>query len=120
MSDKTTQETVNEIQAQVGEPIKVRDANWIRLMQEGVIISLHIRRWRAETQLKQTDLGINLDKKSADLLMRLGSKALMPSEYIQEAKSIDSGARSWLASKTIKTHYGQFCPVTAYQDIREG
>ena len=86
MSDKTTQETVTEIQAQVGETIKVKDANWIRLMQEGVIINLHIRRWRAETQLKQTDLGINLDKKSADLLMRLGSKALMPSEYIQEAK----------------------------------
>ena len=120
MSDKTTQETVNEIQAQVGATLKVRDANWVKLMQEGVIINLHIRRWRAETQLKQTDLGINLDKKSADLLMRLGSKALMPSEYIQEAKSIDSGARSWLASKTIKTHYGQFCPVTAYQDIREG
>ena len=40
------------------ETIRVRDPEWQKYLQEGVIVSLHVNRWRAKKALTLEDLGI--------------------------------------------------------------
>ena len=92
---------------------------WVRLMKEGVLVQLHIGRWRGKTRLTWSDLGIDLDEEedeSLQSIIDLGHKKLLPAELLKELDGIDSAARKWLAKKAFRTHWGYFVPVSIYAD----
>jgi hypothetical protein len=65
--------------------IQVTNPRWLQLMPEGVLVSLHIGRWRARTRLAWRDLGIELDPDSAAEMQRvidLGHKKLLPDDLL--------------------------------------
>lgn len=53
---------VAEVAAALGvspDELRTEQPMWLRLMQEGVIVRLHISRWRATTRLAWADLGLS-------------------------------------------------------------
>jgi hypothetical protein len=105
------------------EQIKAANPRWLQLMQEGVLVSLHIGRWRAKSRLTWHDLGIELDEKADQELQEivdLGHKKLLPASVLKELDSIDSAARKWLEKKAFRTYWGFFVPITAYEEWKQG
>lgn len=131
VAPETMQEAIERLEIDMDlapDTIRVVNPRWLQLMREGVLISLHIARWRAKTQLSWADLGLKLDKKDkgeegeeddAANLFRLGVKRLLPLKYIRELDSIDSAARNALARLSYRTHWGCFVPVDAYKEVKE-
>lgn len=93
-------------------------ADWLCFMQDGVVVNLHIRRWRASVQLELNDLGLIRgdaeEQKAIDELMKLGQKFLLPAEILKKLNSIDSGARQLVKKYSYETHWGSFMPAASY------
>lgn len=100
------------------EAIKTGNTDWAGLMQSGLIVKLHIRRWRGRTALSMEDIGvpINGEQKLYDELLTLGTKLLAPKEIIKELDAIDSGARKCLERFAFQTYWGSFIPASAYEE----
>jgi hypothetical protein len=101
--------------------ITATNPRWAQLISEGVLVRLHIGRWRARASLKWEDLGIRPgeDKEERDVLVELvelGHKLLLPREDIRELDSTDSSARKWLEKNALRTYWGFFVPVRAYAE----
>lgn len=104
------------------DAIKIMRPQWANLMREGVLIRLHIRRWRARTRLTLKDLGIALteeEEKSAGDMLQLGVKKLLPAKIMKKADAIENRARRELERLSFRTHWGFFVPVTSYAELRE-
>lgn len=102
--------------------IKVRSANeWVRLMKSGVLVELHIRRWRGVTRLSLEDLGLEKDDADqvVDELIRLGDKYLLPVEVVKELNAIDTGARKNLEKYAVKTYWGAFLTAESYLEWKD-
>ncbi len=102
--------------------IQTKNPRWLSLMQEGVLVSLHIGRWRGKTKLDWGDLGVDIAPTVVDEMQNifdLGHKKLLPAELLKELDRIESGARKWLQKKAYKTYWGYFVPVTAYVEWKE-
>lgn len=109
--------TLAEVLGEAPSEISALNPRWTQLMKEGVIVSLHIRRWRATASLSEADLGIgNTDEDELQEIMKLGDKFLLPVSIIKQLNSIDAGARTLLAKSGYKTYWGYLIPVTKYQD----
>ncbi len=123
MSQKT--ELRHALAEALGEDAKNLQAaapRWLKLMQEGILVNLHIGRWRAKTRLTWSDLGIGLDKendKELQKIISLGHKKLLPTAILKELDAIESAARKWLEKKAFRTHWGFFIPATAYPEWKE-
>lgn len=105
------------------EQIRATNPKWINLMKEGVLVSLHIGRWRAKTRLTWSDLGLELDQEADSELQNiidLGHKKLLPASVLKELDSIESAARKWLEKKSYRTYWGFFVPVTLYEEWKQG
>ncbi|MGB8645423.1 MAG: DUF3150 domain-containing protein [Anaerolineae bacterium] len=116
---------VADLRFQIGDQVKAESVDWKQIMQNGVLVRLHIRRWRAQTQIQLEDLGLPQPKDDAerqvyDDLMSLGSKKLLPPETMRKLNALDSGARKHLERYSFKTYWGQFVPVGAYEEWKEG
>ena len=101
--------------------IQVVLPKWFDLMKEGVLVSLHIGRWRAKSKLSFADLGLpelEGEKASADLLS-LGTKFLLPVELVKKADAIESRARKTLKKKAFQTYWGAFVGVSGFAEIME-
>jgi hypothetical protein len=124
-NEETLQEALERIENELGierDTIRVLQPRWSQLMREGVIVALHISRWRAKSRLNWDDLGLKIareEAEEAENLFNLGVKRLLPAELIKEADSIDSGARMALARLSYRTHWGYFVPVSAYAEVRQ-
>lgn len=117
----TTAQVIDELAQAIGEDpetIKAGNADWVGLMQSGLIVKLHIRRWRGRTALSLEDIGVPVNGEQAlyDELLSLGSKLLAPKEIIKELEAIDSGARKCLERFAFQTFWGNFVPANAYQE----
>lgn len=92
--------------------------NWRRLMQDGVLVQLHIRRCRFSTRLTLEDLGVRVDDDSVrEKLSRwlvLGEKRLLPVAYMKALARIESNARYTLKERSFRTDLGAFVPSSAY------
>lgn len=120
---------LNQLRAKIAEQIGVdpdqikdTDPRWVQLMKEGVLVQLHIGRWRAKTRLTWADLGIEVGEKEDEQLqeiLNLGYKRLLPAKVLKELDAIESAARKWLEKKSFRTHWGFFVPVTAYEEWKE-
>ena len=100
--------------------ITATNPRWLQLMREGVLVRLHIGRWRARTSLRWRDLGIKPGRGEEEQvlheLLELGHKFLLPRDDVRELDSIDSSARKWLEKNAFRTYWGFFVPVTTYAD----
>ena len=117
----TVDESKRELASRMGEEvssIRTREPEWARLMKEGVIVQLHIRRWRAEHALSLEDLGIEAEGKEEQAFwsefMSLGQKRLLPARYLRALASVDSAARACLERYSFATYWGRFVPVSSY------
>lgn len=111
------------VTARVGQAdVRVLDNIWLKRMEQGVIVDLVIRRWRARTRLGFDDLGVPIldegEKSVLEDLLSLGEKFLMPASIVKMMDSIESGARKFLAREAIPTAYGAFVPFTEYGEIK--
>lgn len=102
--------------------IKVLDNKWLKKMQEGVIVTLHICRWRAKARLTYEDLGLPRpnaeEEKVLEELLLLGEKFLLPAKYVREMESADSAGRKYLARTALETAYGPFVPFTQFVEVK--
>jgi len=113
------EQDVERIQETTGRAVKVLETDWVAEMRSGVIVQVHIRRWRGKTRLDATDLGLDSGH-TASLtdLMTLGEKMLMPKSIIKRLDALDSKVRSKIEHASFTTHWGNFVPVTAYSDLK--
>jgi len=97
------------------ENIRQLEARWFAYMREGVVVQLHVRRWRAHTTLSFADLGVPV--KVENELLRLGDKYLFPARFRKAADSAESAARRYLTARTSQTHWGNFLPAPDYAEV---
>jgi len=102
----TDTETVDRAKAELArilnvvggtDSIKTGNPKWLALMREGIIVKLHVRRWRAKSRLNLTDLGLpsETDDTIGDLL-NLGDKRLLPKDLGSRLEAIESAGRKCL------------------------
>ena len=103
------------------ENIQSSNPRWLELMKEGVLVSLHIGRWRAKSRLTWHDLGIEVNGDDEELidLVDLGQKRLLPTALLKKLEAVESGARKYLNKAAYRTYWGHFVPVTAYAGVKE-
>jgi hypothetical protein len=111
-------QTDREKLAQIlGQDVRLVAPKWLSLMRQGVLIELHIRRWRAKSRLTLEDLGLPAtDSNDYADLIKLGEKSLFPPKYIKAADSIEASARQWLETNSTETFWGRFMPCTMYEE----
>ena len=106
------------------DAIAATNPRWLELMREGVLVRLHIGRWRARTTLRWRDLGIapgrGEEEQVLHELLELGHKYLLPRDDLRALDSADSSARKWLERCAFRTYWGFFVPVTAYGEWKAG
>lgn len=106
------------------EALRVETPDWQTLMRQGVLVRLHLRRWRARSKVDFQDLGLPepdaAEREQFDELMTLGAKWLLPAKYLKLLDAIDSGARKHLKKFAYATYWGSFVPVTAYDEWKAG
>jgi len=118
-SSSLIEQDIQRIEDETGQTVKRLDTDWTQHMRAGVIARLHIRRWRGKTRLDAKDLGIDTEhSQSLNDLMSLGEKMLMPKVTLRKLDNLDSKARTRLGNASYTTYWGQFVPVTAYQDVK--
>lgn len=120
------QEQIAELSRIIGVPaeeIRVDNPRWLQLLQEGVVVRLTLRRWRARTTLDlQQDLGLPAENGQAEVfreLVDLGRKFLLPRRLVAALDSVDSAARQNLRRYGFETFWGVFVPVTAFPAWQE-
>ena len=81
------------------------------LTQEGVLVNVSVRYWRATRKLKAEDLGLDPNNVT-DRLIRLGHKKLLPQEALQTFALIESRAHSLVEDCTFPflNGLGHFLP----------
>lgn len=99
------------------ESIKTRTGDWTQFMREGVIVEVHIGRWRGLASLEDGDLGLPFDNEHNAKLIDLGDKLLLPPEMAAKVQSLEVGARNFLRTRCTPTAWGWFLPVTAFEDV---
>jgi hypothetical protein len=125
MTTRTDELRLTLAQALGEDPASITATNprWLQLMREGVLVRLHIGRWRARASLRWRDLGIapgrGEEEQVLHELLELGHKFLLPRDDVRELDSIDSSARKWLERCAFRTYWGFFVPVTAYAGWKE-
>ena len=106
------------------DAITATNPRWLELMREGVLVRLHIGRWRARTTLRWRDLGVvpgrGEEEQVLHELLELGHKYLLPRDDVRALDSADSSARKWLERCAFRTYWGFFVPVTAYGEWKAG
>jgi hypothetical protein len=119
MSDSRT-----EIAQLVGiDPQALRDlkASLVdALVRKGVLVTLHIGRWRARHKLDPEDLG--LDPRTSDAIFRsieLGHKLLLPRATLDRLSRLESKGRANLARHALDTRIGSFVPADGFPQFRE-
>lgn len=106
-----------ELGAEAGN-VRTISADWIKYMKQGVIVELHITRWRAVTRLTLDDLGLTdsstEEEQALSELTSLGEKFLLPAEIISACNNRESSARQRLSGAGFKTFWGFFLPLSRY------
>jgi hypothetical protein len=119
MSDRRT-----EIAQLVGiNPRALRDlkASLVdALVRKGVLVTLHIGRWRARHKLDPEDLGLD-PRTSAAICqsIELGHKLLLPRATLDQLSRLESKGRANLASHSLDTRIGSFVPADGFPKFRE-
>lgn len=103
------------------DALKTAPPEWLELLSQGVIVKVHMSRWRARTSLDFTDLGLHLNGEArlyGDLIS-LGSKLLLDRATEKALVSIESQARQTPSKHGFTTTFGAFVPATAFAGFME-
>jgi hypothetical protein len=82
------------------------------LLRKGVVVRVHIGRWRARRKLRADDLG--LDPEAARPLLEqvdLGARLLLPRATLEKLDRLESQGRSNLRRYSLDTRLGSFVPA---------
>lgn len=101
--------------------------DWSVFLQEGVIVSITIKRYRGTTTVNFDELGINADdaqlKSFLGEYIRPGLKKLIPPEIDGQLKSIETSARKNLKEKSFDcsafASNGKFVPKSMYPEFKK-
>jgi hypothetical protein len=97
--------------------------DWRRLIQDGVLVRLHVRRCRFSTRLVLEDIGVRVEndmvREKLSRWLVLGEKRLLPVPYMKALSRIESGARYALKERSFRTELGAFVPSSAYVSWRD-
>ena len=88
-------------------------------MRKGVLVTLHIGRWRARRKLDPEDLG--LDPRASDAIcqsIELGHKLLLPRATLDRLSRLESKGRANLARHSLDTRIGSFVPADGFPKFR--
>ena len=100
----------------LGAAVKLED--WQKYMQEGFVVEIKIKRWRARKKLTLYELGIiPPDDEASDAyddLINLGTNALLPTQKLKDLETIERNARQCLKNHSYNTPFGRFVPYTAW------
>lgn len=103
--------------------LRVVMPNWVNVMRQGVIVTLHLSRWRAIARLTPEHLGLSFEdqaeQEAFEKTMRLGDVYLLPDRYLKTLNSIDSGARKAIKKFAAQTYHGDFLTPQAFVEWRE-
>lgn len=103
------------------DKLKIRE-DALKLMGEGVIVQLHVGRWRARKSLSLEDLGIETvdtsERKVLAEYVELGQQRLLPSDWLSALDTLESTSRKVLDKYSFKTAWGTFVPFTAYETVK--
>ena len=122
MSDvRTTDQLISDTAIELNEDAKrisVHTPQWTRFAQEGVVVELHCERERFKVALTFSDLGIepedDEERKSLAKVLTLGSRYLIPREWVAKGDSLDSKGRECLKRHSFKTFWGFWIHVKSY------
>lgn len=117
---KSTDRQINELARVMGvdpESIRIASRDWSAMMKHGVIVNIHIRRWRGVATLEEKDLGLPPDLEHNRDLLKLGSKALLPPKLAAKIQSMEVAARNYVRTRAIPTAWGYFVPVEAFEEF---
>jgi hypothetical protein len=82
------------------------------LLRKGVLVALHIGRWRGKHKLSPEDLGLDAEHTGAVLrTIELGHKLLLPRDTLDELSRLESAGRAALAKYALDTRIGAFLPA---------
>lgn len=102
--------------------INIDRPQWGQLLQEGVVVDLTIRRWRATSRLTLSDLGLVVqetdERQAFKEAFRLGQLLVLPSYYLRKFASIESSARQIPGRFGFQTYWGTFIPATRFQEFQ--
>lgn len=117
----TELQRIEEAWGDNAQSVRIFRTDFSRVMREGVVVSLHIGRYRGQKSLELSDLGLSSDHEGGDAkkMISLGSKLLLPPELIQEAAALENRARRALDKRAFKLHWGYFVLANDYVPLRE-
>lgn len=103
--------------------IDVVRPDWIQFMRQGVIVNIHLSRWRAVTTLTPEHLGLTFaddtERAAFESTTRLGQVYLLPAKYIKALGSLDSKARKAVKKYAAQSHWGSFLTPQAYFEWKD-
>ena len=93
-------------------------------LQDGVIVTLEIKRWRGKNKLDESELGLQQNDNSdyndfMNKYVTLGSKNLFPKDILEKISSIEVRARKNLKEYSYESPWGRFVPLTAYDKWKD-
>jgi len=106
------------------DKLKRNVEEWIvALMNKGVVVSLEIKRWRANSKVSPDEVGIDDSKPEyseyKEKYLTLGNKKLLPKRVLKEIASIENRARKNLEDHSIETVWGRFIPHTSFKEWKD-
>ena len=123
----------------LGADVRTANAGWVRLMREGVIAHLRVRRWRALVKSDWADFGLSgwladddlpegatpeqkqqatATRKKLDEIFKRGERRLLPKPLFDQLNSVESNARKCVERYSYRTHWGYFIPATVYAELK--
>lgn len=131
--DGGTTQLIGQIAREIGveqSRIGIRNTDWGQFLKQGVIVDMHVGRWRATAKTTLEDLGIipasNEARAAYERVFSLGARNLLPKAIMDRAQKIDDRGRNWLKANAFRTFWGYFLHTSRYptwakknQEIRE-
>lgn len=91
----------------------------LALMSRGIIVDLHLKRWRATAKINAADLGLQFSDEETQVFMSkyisLGTEKLLPPQISKEISIIEKNARQNLEENSFDTVWGRFVPYNAFE-----
>lgn len=113
--------TLEEIRQALGETernISLYKPAWSQLREHCFSMDLEIRWWRGQARLEDKDLGIDEgeddERRFLDDNISLGTKRLLPKEYMREIRRIEQRTRAAFYRLTTKTDLGYVITTPGY------
>lgn len=97
-------------------------SDMLRRMQEGVVVSLHIKRPRFTAKLEDDDLGLTFSSAAREVVreyFKLGRRSILPSDLQKELDAAEGNGRYILKRFGHKTTWGMFVSLKRFDQWKQ-